>query len=308
MIPLLAYFRRTMSRTILSRLGAGLVAAALVAGGSLLVAAPASAVAGDETLVLANSTYTAGSWGEGVSFTGANYLPGATVEVGVGVSNGTSGDSYGSIDVVANEAGLISGVLTSDDLAPSTTLQPGFTASAFSSYEIEGEFFGAAAPIELLPFVPAAQNVIIDPICLSGDAVRDPGVSVFATGFGQFEVVTYTVTDAAGTVVPGDGNTVTADETGSVGPAPLTLFSTAGNIPDGVYTITFSGSVTTAGLVTIGGCDVPVVPAAPAAVAAAPQLANTGSSDAGILVGGSALLLLVGAALVVARRRTNAAA
>jgi len=295
-----------MSRTILSRLGAGLVATALVAGGSLLIAAPASAVAGDETLVLANSTYTAGSWGEGVSFTGANYLPGATVEVGVGVGNGNSGDTYGSIEVVATAEGLISGVLTSDDLRPSTTLQPGFAASAFSNYEIEGEFFGAAAPIEILPFVPAAQNVIIDPICLSGDAVRDPGVTVFATGFGQFEEVSYEVTDAAGVAVPGDDATVTADETGSVGPAPLTLFSTAGNIPDGVYTITFRGSVTTAGLVTVGNCDVPVVPVVPAEVVpAAPQLANTGSSDAGILVGGSALLLLVGAALVVARRRQS---
>jgi LPXTG-motif cell wall-anchored protein len=293
-----------MSRTILSRLGAGLVATALVAGGSLLLAAPASAAAGDETLVLANSTYTAGSWGEGVSFTGANYVPGATVEVGVAVGNGVSGDTYGSIEVVATDGGLISGVLTSDDLAPSTTLQDGFTASAYSSYEIEGEFFGAAAPIEILPFVPAAQNVIIDPICLTGDAVRETGVSVFATGFGQFEEITYAVTDAAGNVVPGDDSALTTDETGSVGPAPLTLFSTAGNIPDGVYTITFTGSVTTAGLITIGNCEVPVVPAE--VVPAAPQLANTGSSDAGILVGGSALLLLVGAALVVARRRQNA--
>jgi LPXTG-motif cell wall-anchored protein len=298
-----------MSRTILSRLGAGVIAAALVAGGSLLVAAPAMAAAGDETLVVANTTYTAGSWGDGVSFTGENYLPGATVEVTVGAGNDVSGEAYGSIEVVATPEGLISGVLTSDDLAPSTTLPEGFTASVSSNYEIEDEFFGAVVEIEILPFVAAAQNVIVDPICLSGDAVRETGVSVFATGFGQFEEITYSVVDANGTVVPGDDSTLTTDETGSVGPAPLTLFSTAGNIPDGSYTITFVGSVTTAGVFAVGPCDAPVVPAVPAAVVpAAPQLANTGSSDAGILVGGSALLMLVGAALVVARRRQNAAA
>lgn len=298
-----------MSRTILSRLGAGLVATALVAGGSLLVAAPASAA---NDIVTPNSVVE-NTWG-----------PDNTVTVS---GTGTAGDEL-EVDLLDSNdlSGTPNSYLSDTAVFETTVLEDGtysitfsLEASDFSAYPALGDTVFAAifnttadvepifVPIAVTAFAPAAQNVIIDPICLTGDAVRDPGVSVYATGFGQGEVVTYTVTDAAGTVVPGDGNTVTADQTGSVGPAFLTLFSSTGNIPDGVYTITFSGSVTTAGLVTIGNCDAPVVPVVPAEVVpAAPQLANTGSSDAGILVGGSALLLLVGAALVVARRRQNA--
>jgi LPXTG-motif cell wall-anchored protein len=307
-----------MSRTILSRLGAGLVATALVAGGSLLVAAPASAV---NDVVTPNSVVE-NTWG---------------TEGGLTVSGvATEGDVLQVAIVNSNVVGPDTLVYLNENAETETTAGVGGAYSitfAYSTVEGEPNDFAATPalgetpyaviintsaevveplflPIAVTAFTPAAQNVVVDPICLSGDAVRETGVSVFATGFGQGEVVTYTVTDAEGNVVPGDDNTVTADETGSVGPAPLTLFSSAGNIPDGVYTLTFSGSVTTAGLVTVGNCDAPVVPVVPAAVvpAAAPQLANTGSSDAGLLLGGSALLMLVGAALVVARRRQNAAA
>jgi LPXTG-motif cell wall-anchored protein len=303
-----------MSRTILSRLGAGLVATALVAGGSLLVAAPASAA---NDIVTPNSVVE-NTWGTGLTVSGV----------------ATEGDI---INVFIIEGNVISPETVSylnEDAETQTVAGPGGVYSITFAYsEVEGEpndfaatpelgdtpyaLIGNSAvevapifvPIAVSEFTPAAQNVIVDPICLSGDAVRETGVSVFATGFGQGEEITYAVTDAAGTVVPGDDNTLVTDGTGSVGPAPLTLFSSAGNIPDGSYTITFTGSVTTAGVFAVGPCDAPVVPVVPAAVVpAAPQLANTGSSDAGILVGGSALLLLVGAALVVARRRTNAAA
>jgi len=301
-----------MSRTILSRLGAGLVATALVAGGSLLVAAPASAAG--ETITVANTSFQSGAgWGEGLTVAGTSFPLETEVTIQVGVSNGTSGDGWGSTTVTTDGTGAFNTTFV-PEFGP-VDVSEGFTASVVASYldpnpeaEEGARIFSNAVPLQIADFVPAAQNVVIDPICLSGDAVRDPGVTVFATGFGQFEEVSYVVTDAAGNVVPGDDEPITADETGSVGPAPLSLFSSAGNIPDGVYTITFSSATVaaTAGLITVGNCDVPVAPVEPAAVAAAPQLANTGSSDAGILVGGSALLLLVGAALVVARRRQNA--
>ena len=299
-----------MSRTILSRLGAGVVATALVAGGSLLVAAPASAA---NDIVTPNSVVE-NTWGtEGGLTVSGTGIAGDDLVVDITDNNVGEFDYFvnDSKDVEVGADGTYTVTFFWNEEQNDFTRLPqvGDTPFAYiqnvtGGSEVEDVFL----PIAVTAFVPAAQNVIVDPICLSGDAVRDPGVTVFATGFGQGEEVTYVVTDAAGNVVPGDDEPITADETGSVGPAPLTLFSTAGNIPDGVYTITFSTpTVTTAGLVTIGNCDVPVVPVVPAEVVpAAPQLANTGSSDAGILVGGSALLLLVGAALVVARRRQNA--
>jgi LPXTG-motif cell wall-anchored protein len=307
-----------MSRTILSRLGAGVIAAALVAGGSLLVAAPASAA---NDVVTPNSVVE-NTWGtEGVVTITGTGTPGDELEFDIVDSNVIADVTKSYLSASA----VIDAVVAADGTySISFSLGDTPETSDFSSFPLLGETVFAALvnvtqetepvflPIEVTAFAPAAQNVIVDPICLSGDAVRETGVSVFATGFGQFEDITYSVTDAAGNVVPGDDNTLTTDETGSVGPAPLTLSSTAGNIPDGSYTITFVGSVTTAGVFAVGPCEAPVapvVPVAPAAVApAAPQLANTGSSDAGILVGGSALLMLVGAALVVARRRQNAAA
>ncbi|SMG27985.1 LPXTG cell wall anchor domain-containing protein [Agreia pratensis] len=302
-----------MSRSILSRLGAGLVAAALVAGGSLLVAAPASA-AGD---VVTPGSVVENSWGHDGKVTVSG--------------QGNPGDAL-TIDIV--DGGAI-GTVTKSYLSPSavteTVVQPDGTytitfdvartpTSDFRAFPLLGETPFAAVinntadidpiflPIGVTAFARADQNVVIDPICLSGDAVRESGVSVFATGFDQYEDGSYVVTDAAGGVVQIDDTTFTADETGSVGPAPLTLYSTAGNIPDGVYTITFSSAsvVGTAGLITIGNCETPTIPSD--IVDPTPQLANTGSSDAGILAGGSALLLLVGAALMVARRRQNAAA
>jgi LPXTG-motif cell wall-anchored protein len=308
-----------MFRTLISRLGAGLIAATLVVGGSLLAAAPATAAVGDETLVLANSTYTAGNWGEGISFTGENFTPGATVSVWVAISHPDLPKSgvLASQEVVADAAGAISGSFAPTDIEPVAPLAEGERVDLVAVYEVSNGTSGAFAEITILPFVPNAQTVTVDPICLSGDAARDPGVMIGATGFGQFEEgITYSVVDAAGTPVQGaEGQTLTADETGSLAPQPLTLYSTAGNIPDGQYTITFVGSVTTAGVFQVGPCDAPATPGAvepaavePAAVvSAAPQLANTGSSDTGLLVSGSALLLLVGAALVAARRRTASA-
>jgi LPXTG-motif cell wall-anchored protein len=300
-----------MSRTILSRLGAGVVATALVAGGSLLVAAPASAV---NDVVTPNSVVE-NTWGTvgGLTVSGTG-TPGDELSIDITTSNTGEYDYFvendKDVEVGADGSYTVTFSWTEENNEFTALPQVGDTPFALIQNITDGtEVADIFLPITVAAFVPAAQNVIVDPICLSGDAVRETGVSVFATGFDQFEDITYAVTDAAGNVVPGDDNALTTDETGSVGPAPLTLFSTAGNIPDGQYTITFTGSVTTAGVFAVGPCDVPVAPVVPAAVVpAAPQLANTGSSDAGILVGGSALLLLVGAALVVARRRQNAAA
>ncbi|SKA89118.1 LPXTG-motif cell wall anchor domain-containing protein [Agreia bicolorata] len=305
-----------MSRSILSRLGAGLVATALVAGGSLLMAAPASAAGEPNTITVANTAFQSGAgWGEGIKVAGTDFPATTEITVAAGVGNGQSGDGWGSTTVTTDANGAFSTTLIPEN-GP-TNVREGFTASVVASYpdpdplaEEGARIFSNAVELQIADFVPAPFTTTIDPICISGVDAATTGVNVSATGFGQFEEgVVYTLTDAAGTQI-GDAEPVNIDETGSVA-GTLTLQTTLDGVPsgpiaDGVYTITFTGSVTTAGLVTVGNCDAPVTPAE--VVPAAPQLANTGSSDAGILVGGSALLLLVGAALMVARRRQNAAA
>lgn len=302
-----------MSRTLISRLGAGVIAAALVAGGSLLAAAPATA-AEPNTITVANTAFqSGGGWGAGLQIAGADFPASTLITLDVGAVAAATGDTWGETTVTTDASGAFTTTFVPED-GP-YDLADGEQAVVVASYvdvETEAKVFSNVVQLQIAAFVPNAQTVTVDPICLSGDAARDPGVLIGATGFGQFEEgITYSVVDAAGTPVQGaEGQTLTADETGSLAPQPLTLYSTAGNIPDGQYTITFVGSVTTAGVFQVGPCEVAAAPAAvepAAAVSASPQLANTGSSDAGTLVGGSALLLLVGAALVVARRRQNAA-
>jgi LPXTG-motif cell wall-anchored protein len=304
-----------MPRTLLSRLGAGVIAAALVAGGSLLSAAPAMA-AEPGTIAVTNTAFQSGAgWGEGIQVSGTSFPASTVLTLNVGVVAGTTGDTWGETTVTTDAAGAFTSTFVPEfgpyDLADGE--QAVVVASyVFTEGDIAATIFSNVVQLQIGPFVPNAQTVTVDPICLSGDAARDPGVMIGATGFGQFEEgITYSVVNAEGTTVPGaEGKVLTADETGSLPSQALTLYSTAGNIPDGQYTITFVGSVTTAGVFQVGSCEVPAAPAAvePAAVSAAPQLANTGSSDAGILVGGGALLLLVGATLVGARRRQNATA
>ncbi|MBF4634921.1 LPXTG cell wall anchor domain-containing protein [Agreia pratensis] len=301
-----------MSRSILSRLGAGLVAAALVAGGSLLVAAPASAAG--ETITVANTQFQSGAgWGEGIKVAGTAFPANTVVTVAAGASGTNSGDGYGQVDVTTDGAGAFTATLI-PERGP-YDLPDGWTASVVASYTSTDptvpagtRIFSNRVELQIADFVPNDFTTTIDPICLSGVEAQTTGVNVSATGFGQFEEgVVYRLTDAAGTQIGAD-EPVDINETGSIA-GNLTLAATLDGVPsgpiaDGVYTITFAGSVTTAGLVTIGNCDV----ATPNDVDPTPQLANTGSSDAGILAGGSALLLLVGAALMVARRRQNAAA
>jgi len=318
MIPLLAYFRRTMSRSILSRLGAGVVATALVAGGSLLVAGPAFAA---NDVVNPNSVVE-NTWGADGSVTVSG--------------QGTAGDEL-TVDIVdSGNIGTVTKSYLSASAVTETTVQADgsytitfslgdATTSDFSAFPLLGETPFAAIvdntteaapiflPIEVTAFaVDPNPTTTIVPTCLTGAQAQTDGIEFASTGFAQYEDnVTYSVKDAGGTVV--GNSTVAVDGTGTARDA-IRVFTTVngvetGPIADGVYSITVTnGTVGSFAFVTVGNCDAPVAPAAPAAVPAAPQLANTGSSDAGILVGGSALLLLVGAALVVARRRQNAAA
>ena len=310
-----------MSRSILSRLGAGLVATALVAGGSLLVAGPASAA---NDVVTPNSVVE-NSWGhEGTVTVSGQGTPGDTLSVNLlnGNTPETATESYLSTTAVTETVVGPDGTYTISFSFPESETDPSDFAATPALGETPYAFIANQTteaapiflPIEVTAFVLAPFTTTIDPICLSGVDAATTGVNVSATGFGQYEEgVVYRLTDSNGAQIGADEPVDNIDETGSVA-GSLILQTTIDGVPsgpiaDGVYTITFIGSVTTAGLVTIGNCDVPVAPVAPAEVVpAAPQLANTGSSDAGILVGGSALLLLVGAALMVARRRQNAAA
>jgi LPXTG-motif cell wall-anchored protein len=306
-----------MSRTILSRLGAGLVATALVAGGSILVATPAFAA--DD--VVTPNTVVENTWGADGSVTVSG--------------TGTVGDEL-SVDIVdGGDAGSITKSYLSTLAVTETVVQAdgsytitfslGDTeTSDFSSFPLLGETPFAVIfnntddvdpiflPIAVTAFAADANpTTTIVPTCLTGVQAQTDGVEFAATGYAQYEDnVTYSVKDAGGTVV---GNSdVAVDGTGTARDA-IRVFTTvngveSGPIADGVYSITVTnGTVGSFAFFSVGDCAAPVAPVVPAAVVpAAPQLANTGSSDAGILVGGSALLLLVGAALVVARRRQNA--
>ncbi|CAD6006870.1 LPXTG cell wall anchor domain-containing protein [Agreia sp. COWG] len=310
-----------MSRTILPRLGAGLVAAALVAGGSLLVAAPASAA---NDIVTPNSVVE-NTWGADgtITVSGQGTVGDALgVDIVDGNTPATFTKSYLSTTAVTDVVVGANGTYT---ITFSLSNDP--ATSDFSSFPLLGETVFAAVvnntvptaapifvPIAVTAFVAATPATNIVPTCLSGTEAATSGVDYSATGYAQGQTdVTYSIQNAAGAVVL-NGILDPADNTGTV-TANFTVFSTingvqSGPISDGVYTIiTTAGSVSSSGSFIVGDCNAPAaVPAAPAAVPAAPQLANTGSSDAGVLVGGSALLLLVGAALVVARRRQNAAA
>jgi LPXTG-motif cell wall-anchored protein len=314
-----------MSRTILSRLGAGVIAATLVAGGSLLVAAPASA-ANDEVFP---KSVVENTWGpEGVVTITGTGTPGDELEFDIVDSNVIADVTKSYLSTSA----VIDAVVAADGTySISFSLGDTPETSDFSSFPLLGETVFAALvnstqetepvflPIEVTAFVADPNPVTtIVPTCLTGVEAQTTGVEFASTGYAQFEEnVTYSVKDAGGTVV--GNSTVEVDETGTARDA-IRVFTTingveAGPIADGVYSITVTnGTVGSFAFFTVGNCStpapvVPAVPVVPAAVVpAAPQLANTGSSDAGILVGGSALLMLVGAALVVARRRQNAAA
>jgi LPXTG-motif cell wall-anchored protein len=310
-----------MSRTILSRLGAGVVATALVAGGSLLVAAPAMAA---DDVVTPNSVVE-NTWGtEGGLTVSGTGTPGDDLIVDI-TTGDTAPYSYfveDSKDVEVSAEGTYSVTFSwTPELNEFTsTPEVGDTPFALIQNVTEGsEIADILLPIEVTAFVADPNPVTtIVPTCLTGVEAQTTGVEFASTGYAQFEEnVTYSVKDAGGTVV--GNSTVEVDQTGTARDA-IRVFTTingveAGPIADGVYSITVTnGTVGSFAFFTVGNCStpapvVPAVPVVPAAVVpAAPQLANTGSSDAGILVGGSALLMLVGAALVVARRRQNAAA
>ena len=301
-----------MSRTILSRLGAGVIATALVAGGSLLAASPALA-AGD---TVTPSTVISGTWGTegGLTVSGTGTVGDDLI---VDITDANTGDygffASGEKAVEVGADGTYSVKFNWNEEANDFSRLPAPGDTPFALIEnvtVGSEVAPIFLPITVTAFAPATADTTIVPSCIGADAAASVGVTATGTGFGQYEPgVLVSITDANGTNF-GTNENFDADETGSV-TVTSKLFTNLGLIADGNYTIAFSSTVT--GLVTsdtfkVGACDV-ATPPAPAAVApAAPQLANTGSSDAGVLVGGSALLLLVGAALVVARRRQNAAA
>jgi LPXTG-motif cell wall-anchored protein len=306
-----------MSRTILSRLGAGVIATALVAGGSFLAASPALA-AGD---AVNPNTVVENTWGTngGLTITGTVAAEGDGVQVDIVNGNTDAAVSYLKAttdkETVAGVGGAYSKTFSWTPDANDFDFTPSLGETVFARIiDTTGTAAAVFVPIEVTAFAPAAAATTIVPSCIGADAAASVGVTATGTGFGQFEEgILVSITDANG-VNFGTNENFDADETGSV-TVTSKLFTNLGLIADGNYTIAFSSVVT--GLVTsntfkVGACDsapAVVTPPAPAAVApAAPQLANTGSSDAGVLVGGSALLLLVGAALVVARRRQNAAA
>jgi len=306
-----------MYRSLLSRLGAGTVAAAVIVGGSLLAAAPASA-ADPNTITVANTAFQSGAgWGDGLAVTGVTFPATTEVTLTAGVGNGSSGDSWGETTVTTDGDGGFATTFV-PEFGP-YDVPDGSTAFVDASYvdpDTGETIFSNLVELQIAAFVAAPASTTIVPSCLGADAAASAGVVASGTGFGQFEEgVLVSVTDAAG-VNFGDLQQYDADSTGTV-TVSSQLFTSLGLIPDGNYTIAFSSTVTglvTSGTFKVGDCTVPatVVASGPTEpVAAAPSaavLANTGSSDAGVLVGGSAALLIAGAALLMALRRKNATA
>jgi LPXTG-motif cell wall-anchored protein len=294
----------------------------------------------DPLIESTTTTFAAGNWGAGITATGSGFVgvPEGTkltflalsgpLDEGDGpqsdfeslatggmsaLADGPEAVLYGQTPVVADASGDFSVTnWVPENLA--TPLPAGNVAFMAVLLDEDGDLTttadnitGVLGPeLTITPFVPLAQSITITPICSSPEGAFTDGIDVVATGFGQGEAVTDSTGAADGSAV-GDVANGTADLTGTY-TGHFTLLTegsdgTNSPIAAGNYNETVTGAN---GLVlttsfTVGDCTVP------AAVVTTPALANTGSGDAGILIGGSALLLLAGGALVVARRRTAAA-
>lgn len=281
-----------MSRITLSRLGAAILATALVAGGSLAIATPASA-AGENTS-LANSSYAAGNWAEGITVTGDTYPASTELTIQVG---DLDGDLWGETAVTTDATGAF----TLPNWIPADGPYAATSPVVIVSYLVDGDPVTAAIlELTITAFVPAAQTVTVTPTCSSVTAVNADGVTVVATGFNPKESVSESTTAPDGTPYA-DVNTLTANASGTV----TASFTLLGTIQTGSYLETLAGEngLTLTGSFTVGECGVPVV-ITPAVAAAPAALAATGAGEAGTIVLGGAFLLLAGTVLLVARRRS----
>jgi hypothetical protein len=307
-----------MPTTFTTRLAVIAAATAVAAAGVLVVAAPASAAG--ESIVLANDSihFTENNWGAGISFTGTGFLSSSDdiATVDVGTLDGAVFTPWNSAPLEAPIAA--DGTIAVTDWIPDTLPQipaSGLTPAVQVSYllcsgtscEFSTETF-AYANIVIDPFVPGDPGITITPGCNTVEQIQSDGYTIQVTGLDQFEVVADYVTGPDGQQF-GDTTQLEADVTGTV----TGDFTLSGDIQLGIYTEHIVRLVEgdevefVTGTFEVGTCVTPT-PTTPAVVVpAAPKLAETGSSDGGLLAGGALTFLVAGVVLLVLRRRTATA-
>lgn len=293
-----------MSISRLRRLGATLAVTALAAAGTFLIATPANAAG--ESITLANNEFAVGNWGDGITLTGEGFTPDTVITVGASVGNGSVGEGWGETTTTSDASGAIALTGWIPQNLPGE-VPTGWTAQISAFDAADPEATPAFAELVIGPFVPLPAALTITPTCLTSESAQTEGegLTVVGTGFLSAEQVLDSTTGPDGQQF-GTTDTLTADLSGTVS-LSYTLSISSGTLPAGTYTEYMVGQesgVSISATFTIGDCSAPAE--VPAAAAAAPQLANTGSGDAGLLAGGAAALLLAGAVLV-ARRRAVAA-
>jgi hypothetical protein len=304
-----------MPTTFTTRLAAIAAATAVVAGGALVVAAPASA-AGESVVLRSDSIhFTENNWGAGISFTGTGFSVSAddvaTVDVGT-----LDGGVFTAWNTVPLQAPIESGgSITVENWTPDVLPQlpaAGLTPAVRVAYELcsgtsceFSETTYAYANFVVDPFVPGDPGITITPGCNTVEQIQTEGYTIVVTGLDQFENVSDYVTGPDGEQF-GDIAELQADATGTA----TGDFTLSGDIQLGIYTEHIVRGIEgdevdfITGTFEVGTCVVPT-PTTPAVVVpAAPKLAETGSTDGGLLAGGALTFLLAGAVLLVLRRRT----
>ncbi|KJC64351.1 LPXTG cell wall anchor domain-containing protein [Agreia bicolorata] len=300
-----------MPITFTTRIAAIAAATAIAAAGVLVIAAPASA-AGSESIVMASDSihFTENNWGDGISLTGTGFgvADGGVAHVNVGTLNGPTFTAWNTTPL---EIPVVSGgtVAVTDWIPDALPQLPasGLTPVVQVTYELcsgnSCEFSDTTdvyANIVIDPFVPGDPGITITPGCNTVEQIQNDGYTIVVTGLGQFEVVADSVVGPDGQQF-GDVAQLQADATGTA----TGHFTLSGDIQLGIYTEKIVRGIEgdqvdyVSGTFEVGTCAAPV----PAAVPEAPKLAETGSSDGGLLAGGTLTLLLAGTVLMVARRR-----
>jgi LPXTG-motif cell wall-anchored protein len=299
-----------MPITFTTRIAAIAAATAVAAAGVLVVAAPASAAG--ESIVLANDSihFTENNWGEGISLTGTGFgvADGNVAHVNVGTLNGPTFTAWNStpLDIPVVSGGTVAVTDWIPDVLPQLPAS-GLTPVVQVTYELcsgnSCEFSETAdvyANLVIDPFVPGDPGITITPGCNTVEQIKTDGYTIVVTGLGQFENVTDSVVGPDGQQF-GDVAQLQADVNGTA----TGDFTLSGDVQLGIYTekivrgIEGNEVVFASGTFEVGTCAAP----APAPVPAAPKLAETGSSDGGLLAGGAFTFLLAGTVLMVGRRR-----
>jgi len=209
---------------ISTRVRAGAVAAAVaVVAGSLLGAVPANAATG--SITLANTTYTAGSWGTGLDVTGAGFTASAVVTITVADSSPLTVDTH---TVTADATGAFHEVYVPAAALASPTAGATLAVTATSD---QGDTSNTVPLTVLAPKGIAASVSTITTADLADEKI---GFDLLAAGYTPGETLTFTAA-LDGTEFDTFTNTAGAD-----GSIDIHLWM-AGLVKSGVLTITVTG-------------------------------------------------------------------